>query len=161
MQSPPETHPAPSRWLRLRWFGERYAVAHLVAYPPGVVAAFASIPLALRLRGDEVLRVGPDGASYELMQRFAELFQLDPTSAAQTELVVVYTLKVALVTLVFPHLTALPWALAAARRPAEPALGEREPELERRRRWFMVSMLGLTALWVVVGVIGWVWVLTL
>ncbi len=132
-----------------------------MAYPPGVVAAFASIPLALRFHGDEVAKVGPSGASYELMQRFAQLFQLDPTSAAQTELVVVYTLKVALVTLIFPHLTALPWALAAAQRPAKPAPGEREPKLEQRRRWFMVSMLGLTALWVVVGAIGWVWVFTL
>ena len=42
-----QPEPRPSAWLRLRWFGERYMLAHLSAYPVGVVSAMASIPLAL------------------------------------------------------------------------------------------------------------------
>ncbi|MEZ4229782.1 MAG: hypothetical protein R3B89_11470 [Polyangiaceae bacterium] len=153
-----QPEPRPSAWLRLRWFGERYMLAHLSAYPVGVVSAMASIPLALMVRGEEVKRASATGAHSELLRRVAQDMQLDPLAAAQMEIVMQFVLLCALLTLVVPHLTALPWAWAASTRPS---VTRSDPRLAQRLRWFIVSMLVLAALWALVGAIGWIWLMTL
>ncbi len=148
----------PSLWLRLRWFGERYMLAHLSAYPVGVISAMAAIPLALMVRGEEVKQATASGAHSELLQQVAQDLQLDALAAAQMEIVMEFVLACALATLIVPHLTALPWAWAAStRRGAEP----RDPKLAQRLKWFIGSMLALAALWVILGAIGWIWLMTL
>lgn len=149
---------APSLWLRLRWFGERYMLAHLSAYPVGVISAMAAIPLALMVRGEQVRQATATGAHSELLRQVAQDMQLDPLAAAQLEIVMEFVMACALVTLLIPHLTALPWAWAAStRQGASP----RDPKLAKRLKWFIGSMAALAGIWVIVGAIGWIWLMTL
>lgn len=150
--------PRPSMLLRLRWFGERYMLAHLSAYPVGVISAMAAIPLALMVRGEAVKRATATGAHSELLRRVAQDMQLDPLAAAQMEIVMEFVFACALGTLLVPHLTALPWAWAASTRAGA---APKDPRLERRLKWFVGSMLALAALWVLLGAIGWIWLMTL
>ncbi|MGE0322377.1 MAG: hypothetical protein AB7S68_08740 [Polyangiaceae bacterium] len=148
----------PSVWRRLRWFGERYMLAHLSAYPVGVISAMAAIPLALMVRGEEVRRATATGAHSELLRQVAADMQLDALAAAQLEIVMEFVMVCALVTLAIPHLTALPWAWAASTRPGATP---KDPKLARRLKWFISSMVMLAALWLVAGAIGWIWLMTL
>lgn len=152
--------PAPI-WRRARWFAERYAVAHLTAYPVGVLASMAAIPLALMLRGDHVKQARATGARWSLLAKVAADLKLDPLAAAQMEIVMEFALGCALLTLLVPHLTALPWAWAASRRRAPSTPHTKDPVLAQRFRWYVGSMLVLAAAWVLVGAVGWIWLFTL
>lgn len=151
----------PSIWLRARWFAERYTVAHLTAYPVGVLASMAAIPLALMLRGEQVKQAQATGARSSLLAEVAADLQLDPTSAAQMEIVMEFALGCALLTLLVPHITALPWAWAASRRRAPSTPRSKDPVVDQRFRWFVGSMLTLGAAWLLVGAGGWIWLFTL
>lgn len=133
-------------------------LAHLSAYPVGVISAMAAIPLALMVRGEEVRRATATGAHSELLRQVAADMQLDALAAAQLEIVMEFVMVCALVTLAIPHLTALPWAWAASTRPGATP---KDPKLARRLKWFISSMVMLAALWLVAGAIGWIWLMTL
>lgn len=139
------THPAGAFFARL-------LLGHFVAYPVGFLAAFASIPVALRVRRHALVAVAGSSPHSAFVQGLARQMRLSAGEGAQLEIVLRFVLYSSVALLLLVHLAVLPWAIAAARR---------SRRVDRARRMFMGVVATATAVVVVTGVVGWIWLYSL
>jgi len=160
---PPAEIPPPRlptrRALPQRLFIERLVLGHFIAYPVGLLAAVASMPIGMKVRARAVLGAGSEGAKSDLMRQIAHDLGLTPLEAAQTEIVMVFVMWATLAVMLVVHLAVLPWAIGAARdaRSPDPA-----PSRSRRglRSFAIVTAVTLVVV-MVCGAAGWIWLFTL
>lgn len=135
----------------------RIAMAHFICYPILFVAAAAGMSLAIILQKDAILLAAQTTLPRTTAQRWlVQEVALGPGDAAAFEVIMRPLGAVLAVIFVLAHLTSVPWGLAARRV----ALGRGTPAALRRARnlWIVVT-LGVTAVVVCGGVVGWVIIL--
>ena len=127
-------------------------IAHALAYPLGMLAALACMPLAIFVRKGALLEAGPQDATHPLIRDVARDLSLTAVEAAQVQLVLEVVLGAALVVLVLVHAAALPWAVTETR-------GASTPPAARARRLFVSCLGALVVGLVVLGAASWTWLL--
>lgn len=142
---------APPR-RRLRAALAPLLIAHALAYPLGMLAALACIPLAIFARKRALLDAGPKDETHPLLRDVARDLSLTAVEAAQVQLVLEVVLGAALVVMVLVHVAALPWAVAETR-------GASTPVAARARRVFVYSLGLLVVGLLVLGAASWIWLL--
>jgi hypothetical protein len=142
----------------------RLLIAHLLCYPLLFTVSLAAISLIIIRCEQALLEAGAaSGAESGLQRWLVREVGLSLGDAARCEIILApLGLALALLFVVL-HLISVPWALAAAREAR--ARGTPEAELaqlrlRRAQRWWLGSSLGLTALLVLGGLAGWVWIFT-
>ena len=145
-------------------FWGRLLVAHLLCYPLLFTVAMAAISLAIIRYEQALLEAGTaSGAASGVQRWLMREVGLSLADAARFEIILKPVGGALALLFVVLHVVSVPWALAAAREAR--ARGTPEAELAQRRlrraqRWWLGSSLGLTALLVLGGLAGWVWILT-
>jgi hypothetical protein len=155
--SQPRASPRAACWGRL-------LVAHLLSYPLLFAVAMAAISLAIIRYEQALLDAGaaPEAAS-GLQRWLVREVGLSLGDAARFEIILAPVGLALAVLFVVLHLIAVPWALAAAREVRSRGTPEAEVahrRLRRAQRWWLGASLGLTALLVLCGLAGWVWIFT-
>lgn len=156
---PPEPAEPPERKKPVPWRAAlgRFTLGHFIAYPVGMVAAIGSMPIGMVIR-EKALYAAQGGATYGVVQDVARDMKLNPTEAAQVQILLEFSLGVALVALLIVHLAAVPWAIGAARTAKHP---ENPAPARRGLRAFAIVTGATTALLVLASLAGWIWVFTL
>lgn len=142
-----------ARWRQTGvWIvGERYMVAHIMAWPMGFIASAMAMPYAFMIKGDEILGAGATGAQSEIFQEIAREQGLDATMAAAMEITTIFMLWAGAAVMVVPHVVGLPWAITQARSGLDKAVKQRST-----RRFWIAN--GLTmALVLLAGLGGYAW----
>ena len=155
-KSPPQ-----SAWKK---FTSRLFIAHMVAYPVGFLAAVACMPMSLLARGDELLNASATGATNKLVRESIKNLGLDPTEAAQVQIVMEFVFIVAGGLWILVHFWGVPWARAAAKSVEAHNAGDLAGAKETERRglkWFAWSTAATVAVTGLVGLGGWIWLFTL
>ncbi len=140
------------RGARVSVFLERALLGHVVAYPVGFLAAVAAIPIALPACHAALSSVGGRGPRSAFVRDLAQRMALSPPEGAQLEIVLKFLLWVALAVLLLVHVAVLPWAIASARG---------STAVDRARRMFVRTVATITAIIVVTGAAGWIWLYSL
>ncbi len=156
-----ERAPNKGRFVGLGAFSERLIAAHFLAYPLVFAVAVATISLAVIGYKAELLAVAVSSEPASNFQRWLlEHLELSPVDAKRFEIVMGPVAVTSGVIFAIAHFGAIPWALAAWRqnRTAEPKVAGRE-KLRRGFRIWLLSSVGPTALLLLVGAVGWLWIL--
>jgi hypothetical protein len=142
-------------------FFERLLVAHFLAYPMVFAVAVATISLAVIGYRAELLDVAVNSKGASSFQRWLlDHLELTPVDATRFEIVMGPVAVSSAAVFALAHFGAIPWALAARRqsRTDERAAVERA-KVRRGFRIWLVASLGPTALILLVGALGWLWIL--
>jgi hypothetical protein len=140
----------------------RLLLAHLLSYPLLFVAAMASLSLAIIRSEHALLAVDDAAVPVSALQRWlVQELGLSLGDAARVGIILRPAGLALGVLLLVTHLGAIPWALCAAREVRSRDTSEAQSagrRLARARRWWLGSSLGLTALLVLAGIAGWIWI---
>ncbi len=160
MAEGPQAGVVPSRSAQAASLGRaalvsRLFAAHMVSYPLMFVAAAAGMSLSIIASGEALLEAAGTGAPTSAVQRWliAEV-GLGVVEAASFEIIMRPLVVVLLVIVVISHGASVPWALAARRAALADDWGG--VEVRRARLVWVVASLGVTALVVLAGAVGWV-----
>jgi hypothetical protein len=115
------------------------------------------MPVGMVIR-EKAIYAAQGGATYGVVQDVARDMKLNPTEAAQVQILLEFSLGVALVALLIVHAAAVPWAIGAARTAKHP---ENPAPARRGLRAFVIVTGITTALLVLASLAGWIWVFTL
>ena len=140
-------------------FIERLLLGHFIAYPVGLLAAVASMPIAMKLRAATVLAAGPEGAQSDLMRQISRDLGLSAIEAAQTEIIMVFVMWSTLAVMLVVHVAALPWAIGAARTARSP--DSASSSARRGLRSFVIVTVVTLIVVMLCGIAGWLWLFTL
>jgi hypothetical protein len=135
----------------------RLALGHFIAYPIGFLAAIGAMPIGMVVR-ERALIEAQGGATTGVVKDVARDMNLNPTEAAQVQVLLEFSLVAALLVLLVIHLAAIPWAVGAARTAKNP---EDPGPVKRGLRAFVIITLVTTALTALTTLAAWVWLLTL
>jgi hypothetical protein len=135
----------------------RLTLAHFIAYPVGMVAAIGSMPIGMVIR-KRALYAASGGATSSIVKDVARDLKLDPIEAAQVQIVLEFSLWVALAVLLVIHVAAVPWAIGAAKSAKDP---DNPAPARRGLRIFAAVTVVTSMLLVLTSLAGWIWVLTL
>ncbi len=135
----------------------RLTLGHFIAYPIGFLAAMGAMPFGMILRERALIAAG-GGATNEIVKDVARDMNLNPTEAAQVQILLEFSLVAALIVLIVIHAGAIPWAIGAARTAKNPT----DPRPAKRGlRAFVIVTVATTAVTALATLAGWVWVFTL
>ena len=161
--------PLPARRRPWAEFSGRFMVGHMLAYPVGMGAAMAFMPLAMLLREDALNRAGQDAS--DIVRRGAETAErilgtpISPDELGMLQIIMEFVGAVAIALMLVLHITVIPWSIAAARvaRTFRDG-GDPAPVLLREKkaaRMFWASFATTVGVIAVVGAGAWIWLFTL
>lgn len=136
----------------------RLMLVHFVAWAVAFGSAVAQMPIAIWVRQKQILHARPTGATVGLVQDAARNLALNPTEAAQLQIVLGSIAWGGAAILLAVHIAGLPWAIGAARAARHP---ERAPAAKRGLRIFGIACATIGAVVLLAGIAGWIWLYTL
>jgi hypothetical protein len=151
---PQETTKKPVPW---RAALGRLTLGHFIAYPVGMVAAIGAMPIGMVVR-ERALYAAQGGATNSIVKDVARDMNLNPAEAAQVQILLEFSLWVALGALLVVHLAAVPWAIGAARTAKYP---DNPAPARRGLRIFASVTVATAVLLAITSLAGWIWVFTL
>lgn len=143
-------------------FWGRLLLAHVLAYPLAFVTATAVTSLAVVGYGSRLDEVAPDPHG-RIESWLVRTVALRPEDAARVTLMLRPIAGASLGVALGAHLGAIPWARAAgraARARGSEERARRERDVRRAHRIWLSTLVGLTALALVAGGLGWIWIFT-
>jgi hypothetical protein len=141
-----------------RAFVGRFVVAHFACYPMMFWASVAGMSLGIIASTRRLEAVADQIEPANAFQRWLVMrVGLDAAEAASFQIVMTPVAVVLAIIFVVSHVASIPWGLAARRAALYPALGK--ADVERARRIWLRTSLGVTGLVVLAGAVGWVVIL--